>query len=187
MPMNRMNRPLHFLVIVAVLFHAACSGLESGDTRRTTVREVSDSRFDAYLREMERKEHFTGVALIMREEEIVHAKGYGAATDSTANDVDTRFHVGSITKQFTAAAIMQLAEMGVVKLDSSINTYLPAQYRSPKWDAVTLHHLLSHTSGITDYAVTRDYYDVVKGFCLGDTVDGMVKEAMYPRLARPMR
>jgi CubicO group peptidase (beta-lactamase class C family) len=127
---------------------------------------------------MEKDEHFTGVALIVREGEIVHAKAYGAATGNRANNVDTKFHVGSITKQFTATAIMQLVEKGVVKLDGSINTYLPAQYRSPKWDVVTVHHLLSHTSGITDYAVARDYYDVVKGFCLGDTVNGMVKEAM---------
>ena len=52
------------------------------------------------------------------------------------------------------------------------------EYRSPKWDSVTIHHLLNHTSGIPDYAVTRDYYEGVKGFCLGNTVHVMVKEAM---------
>jgi CubicO group peptidase (beta-lactamase class C family) len=73
---------------------------------------------------------------------------------------------------------MQLVEKGALKLDDSINIHLPRQYRSAKWDAVTVHHLLSHTSGIADYAVTRDYYQVVNGFCTSDTVDGMVKEAM---------
>ena len=98
------------------------------------------------------------------------------------NNVDTAFHVASITKQFTAAAIMQLVEKGLVDLNGPINNYLPHKYRSPKWNSVTIHHLLSHTSGIVDYAVTRPYYDVVKGFCLGNTVDGMIKEAMVKDL-----
>ena len=117
------------------------------------VREVSDSRFDSYLQEMVTKEHFAGVALVMREGKILHAKGYGAATSARANDVDTQFHMGSITKEFTAAAIMQLVEKGVLKLDGPINSYLPPRYRSAKWDAVTIHHLLSHTSSI-NYAGT---------------------------------
>jgi D-alanyl-D-alanine carboxypeptidase len=171
-------RLLPVLIILAAPLQAGCAGPERIATRVTTVRQVSDSRFDSFLKEMEQDEHFTGVALVMRQGEIIHAKAYGAATDNRANTVDTQFHVGSITKQFTAAAIMQLLEQAVVKLDGSINTYLPAQYRSPKWDGVTLHHLLSHTSGITDYAVTRDYYDVVKGFCSGETVNAMVREAM---------
>lgn len=169
---------MRLLILLSMLFCAACAGLEPADTRGTRVREVGDSRFDSYLQDMVKEEHFTGAALIMRKGEIVHAKGYGAATGNTANNVHTKFHVGSITKQFTAAAIMQLVEKKVVKLDDSINSYLPPQYRSPKWDAVTVHHLLSHTSGIPDYAVTRDYYQVVEGFVSASTVDGMVKEAM---------
>lgn len=173
-----MNRPSRFSIFLAVIFHATCFGQELEGTRGTAVREVSDSRFDSFLQEMVKKEHFTGVVLIVREGQVVHAKGYGTATGDHANEVGTKFHVGSITKQFTAAAIMQLVEKKVVKLDDSINRYLPQKYRSPKWGTVTIHHLLSHTSGIADYAVARDYYHVVKGFCLGDTVDGMVKEAM---------
>jgi CubicO group peptidase (beta-lactamase class C family) len=127
---------------------------------------------------MVKEEHFTGAALVMRNGVVLHAKGYGAATSHTANSVSTKFHVASITKQFTAAAIMQLVEKGVVTLDGPINSYLPQKYRSSQWDAVTVHHLLSHTSGIPDYAVSRDYYQVLDGFCSANTVDGMVKEAM---------
>jgi CubicO group peptidase (beta-lactamase class C family) len=77
---------------------------------------------------------------------------------------------------------MQLVEKGVVTLDDPINSYLPQKYRSSQWDAVTVHHLLSHTSGIPDYAVSRDYYQVLNGFCSANTVDGMVKEAMVKDL-----
>lgn len=130
------------------------------------------------MQEMVKDEHFSGVVLVMSEGEIVHANGYGNATSETQNTVTTALHVASVTKQFTAAAILQLVEKGVVELEVSVNEYLPQHYRSPRWDSVTIHHLLSHTSGVPDYAVTRDYYNVVDGFCLGDTVDGMVKEAM---------
>ena len=145
-------------------------------------QEVVDPRSDAFLQEMMQDEHFTGVALVMRKGKTVHAKGYGSATNETENTVTTAFHVASITKQFTAAAILQLVEKGAVDLDVSVNQYMPQKYRSSKWDTVKIHHLLSHTSGVPDYAVTRDYYNVVKGFCLGDTVDGMVKEAMAKEL-----
>jgi CubicO group peptidase (beta-lactamase class C family) len=168
------NQRISLSIIFASLFHAGCSA--------SPPVQVNDSRFDSYLRERVAKDHFTGVALVMREGRIVHAKGYGAATGARANHADTQFHVGSITKQFTAAAILQLVEKGVLKLDGSINEYLPPKYRSAKWNAVTVHHLLSHTSGITDYGVDRDYYRVDKGFCLGDTVDGMIKEAMAKEL-----
>jgi CubicO group peptidase (beta-lactamase class C family) len=167
-----------YLIIFTVLFLTGCAGPEPGGIRGITVREVSDTRLDSFLKEMVAKEHFTGAALVMRDGKILHAKGYGAAKGDNPNNVDTRFHVGSITKEFTAAAIMQLAEKGVVRLDRPINNYLPQIFRSAKWDAVTVQNLLSHTSGITDYAVYRDYYHVVKGFCPDDTVDGMLKEAM---------
>lgn len=141
-------------------------------------REVIDSKTEAFLQEMEKEEHFTGVALVMRKEEVVHAKGYGRANSERENLVTTAFHVASITKQFTAAAVLQLVEQGIVSLEGSVNEFLPQEYRSSKWDSVNIHHLLTHSSGIPDYAVTRDYYEVVKGFCLGNTVHGMVKEAM---------
>ncbi len=142
------------------------------------VAEVVDPRIDEYLSEMTFQEHFSGVALVAQNGEILHAKGYGMASPGRSNTVDTAFHVASITKQFTAAAILQLVEAGYVDLSMSINDYLPDKYRSARWDDVSVHHVLSHSSGIPDYGVTRDYYDVVDGFCLGDTVDGMIQEAM---------
>ena len=143
--------------------------------------EVVDSTAEAFLQEMIKNDHFTGVALVMHKGKVVHARGYGMASAGKKNSVATAFHVASITKQFTAAAIMQLVEKGLVDLNGPINNYLPHKYRSPKWNSVTIHHLLSHTSGIVDYAVTRPYYDVVKGFCLGNTVI-MIKEAMVKDL-----
>ena len=148
-------------------------------------QEVTNPAIEAFIRKMISEEHFKGVVLAAVNNEVIHAKGYGMANDTINNNVKTKFHVASITKQFTAVAILQLAEQNRINLEESINNFLPSQYRSDKWDIVTVHHLLSHTSGIEDYAVTRDYYDVEKGFCLGNTVDGMIKEAMTKELDFP--
>lgn len=145
-------------------------------------KELTDSAIEAFINEMIKKEHFKGVVLTAADNKVIHAKGYGMANDTMKNSINTKFHVASITKQFTAAAIMQLVEQNKVNLEASINNYLPTQYRSDKWNTINVHHLLSHTSGIEDYAVTRDYYNVVKGFCLGNTVDGIIKEAMSKEL-----
>lgn len=174
----------YLLITSVILFFVSCTSspsiAKSESTKQEVLidQEVTDSRAEAFLQDMVKKEHFTGVALVMREKGIIHAKGYGWANSEKKNSVTTPFHIASITKQFTAAAILQLVEQGKVSLDGSVNEFLPVEYRSPKWDSVTIHHLLNHTSGIPDYAVTRDYYEVVKGFCLGNTVHGMVKEAM---------
>ena len=179
-----MIKPRYISTVSVALLCAACSESGNDATSEVTTQEVSvnqeiiDLRSEAFLQKMVKDEHFTGVALVMRDGEIVHAKGYGNSTSEKENTVTTAFHVASITKQFTAAAILQLVERGTIELNVSVNEYLPQKYRSPTWDSVNIHHLLSHTSGVPDYAVTRDYYNVVNGFCLGETVVGMVMEAM---------
>jgi CubicO group peptidase (beta-lactamase class C family) len=155
---------------------------DAGDARHSAVNEVVEDRVEVFLQEMIDQEHFSGVALVAKGGEVIHAKGYGIAAGAAPNNVDTVFHVASVTKQFTAAAIMQLVEAGILTLDESINAYLPARYVIPTWNDVHVQHLLSHSSGITDYAVVRDYYEVVDGFCLGETVDGMIREAMSKEL-----
>ncbi|MGI9470320.1 MAG: serine hydrolase domain-containing protein, partial [Rubripirellula sp.] len=149
------------------------------DSRRATeLNQVVDQECETFLQRMLKEEHFSGVALVKKADELVHAKGYGKATADKNNSVGTVFHVASITKQFTAAAVLQLVEAGKIDLGTSINKYLPREYRSAHWQRVNCSHLLSHSSGIEDYAVERDYYNVVDGFCLGNTVDGMIREAM---------
>lgn len=173
------------LLMICMFLTFACTAAEKA-VRKPAIKhaldlemkEVVEPKAEQFLQEMAKKIHFTGAALVMHKDEVIHAKGYGNATPDKANTVNTAFHVASITKQFTAAAILQLSEKNILKLNGTINSYLPQKYRSSKWDDVTVHNLLSHTSGIPDYAVTRDYYHVEKGFCLGNTVDGMISEAM---------
>lgn len=158
---------------------------DTGKLEGVDIKPIQPSiavSLDAYMQKMVGEKHFSGVAMVVHQGDVILNKGYAMATDHFENGPDTVMHVASVTKQFTAAAIMKLREAGKIDLHKSINEYLPEQYRSPKWESVTVHHLLSHTGGVVDYAVEREYYDVRKGFCFGNTVDGMIHESMGKEL-----
>ena len=145
--------------------------------QETEMPKIQLSKIEQYLENSVEQDHFSGAVIVVQNGNVLLNRGYGMATETMKNQSDTVIHVASVTKQFTAAAIMLLWERGQIDLDASINSYLPEKYRSDQWEKVTVHHLLSHTGGVPDYAVERDYYDVRKGFCFGDTVNGMIHEA----------
>ena len=123
---------------------------------------------------------FSGSVLVAEKGEVIFKKGYGLANMEweIPNAPDTKFRLGSITKQFTSMLIMQLVEQGKLKLDGKITDYLP-DYRKDTGDRVTVHHLLTHTSGIPSYTdqpgffqnVSRNPYkvaDFVAKYASGD-------------------
>jgi len=92
--------------------------------------------------------HFSGAVLVSRDGKILFERAYGLANAEwdIANTTSTKFEIGSITKPFTAVLVMQLEHQGRLALHDSICKYLtpcPAE-----WAPITVHHLLSHTSGI---------------------------------------
>ncbi|WP_166924732.1 serine hydrolase [Flavobacterium poyangense] len=95
---------------------------------------------------------FNGSVLIAEHGKVLFKKGYGQANMewNIPNEPDTKFRLGSISKQFTAFLIVKLAQDGKIKLDAPITTYLP-DYPKATGDKVTIHHLLTHTSGIPNY------------------------------------
>lgn len=115
------------------------------------------ARMDAIVRADADKGSFMGVVLVARDGEIVLDKGYGSANLEwkIANDGNTKFRLGSVTKQFTGAAILLLQERGKVKLDAPIKTYLPDAPAT--WDKVTVRNLLTHSSGIPNFTSFDDY------------------------------
>jgi CubicO group peptidase (beta-lactamase class C family) len=123
---------------------------------------------------------FNGTALVAENGKVIYKAGFGQANMewNIPNTPDTRFRLGSITKQFTATVILQLVEQGKIKLDAKLSDYLP-DYRKDTGDKVTIHHLLTHTSGIPSYTsqpgflenVSRNPYkvsDFVKKYASGD-------------------
>lgn len=105
---------------------------------------------DNYLNDLSEKEKFSGAILVSIKGKKVISKGYGMANYEldVLNTSKTKFRIGSVTKQFTAVAIMQLFEKGQLNLDDTLDKYIPDY---PKGDKVTIHHLLTHTSGIFNY------------------------------------
>jgi CubicO group peptidase (beta-lactamase class C family) len=93
-----------------------------------------------------------GAVLVADNKEILFKKGFGMADFDwqQPNTPQTRFRIASISKQFTALMILQLVEEGKLKLEDKISTFI-AEYPKDKAEKITIHHLLSHTSGIVHY------------------------------------
>ena len=95
---------------------------------------------------------FMGSVLVARKGKIIFNHSYGMADLewSVPNSPTTRFNIASMTKQFTAAAILLLEDRGKLKTSDPVKKYLPDAPSS--WDNITIYHLLTHTSGISDDA-----------------------------------
>src|SRR5271163_874199 len=111
------------------------------------------ARADAYIKAA----GIQGSVLLAKNGEVILAKGYGLANIEldVANKPETKFRLGSITKQFTATAILQLQEKGRLKVTDPISKYI--QGAPPAWNSITVHHLLTHTSGIPSYTNEAGY------------------------------
>ena len=109
-------------------------------------------KLDALATQYAKAGQFNGTVLVADHGKVVFTKGYGLANRewNQPNAADIKFRLGSLTKQFTALLVMQLVEKGQLKLDVPISTYLP-DYARASGDKITLHHLLTHTSGIPNY------------------------------------
>jgi len=108
------------------------------------------SLLDNYMKAQANVNEFSGAVLVAKNDKIIYEKAFGLANRewNVPNTLQTKFRIGSLTKQFTAAAILQLAESGKLNLDDKLSKYFPD---FPKGDSVTIHMLLNHTSGIKSY------------------------------------
>jgi CubicO group peptidase (beta-lactamase class C family) len=110
---------------------------------------LSAATTDEYLQVEMKKRRIPGLALVViKNGEVVKLQGYGLANLEHEAPVtpDTVFELASVTKQFTATAIMRLVEQGKLKLDDPITLRLPSA--PTKWNGITIRHLLTHTSGL---------------------------------------
>jgi D-alanyl-D-alanine carboxypeptidase len=104
-----------------------------------------------------RSELFSGSVLVADSGQVLFRSAFGLANRELdiPNAHETKFRIGSITKQFTAAAILQLVERGKLKLDEPVSTYYP--HAPAAWQGITIRHLLTHTSGIPSYTDPPDF------------------------------
>jgi len=142
----RMKTLRRSLVLLFVLGVGATPGFAQDAARMEEVVQT-------YVRD----KTFMGAVLVARGSDVIINKGYGSANLEwdIPNTPATKFRLGSVTKQFTAAAILLLAERGKLTLEDPIKKHVPDAPAA--WDAITIFHLLTHTSGIPNFTNLPDY------------------------------
>lgn len=107
----------------------------------------------AYVGQLVAEEKFSGALLIAKDGKPILTQAFGLASiaHQVPNRLDTKFNLGSMNKMFTAVAIAQLAEQGKLAFDDPIAKHLLDYPNQEVASKVTIHHLLTHTSGLTDY------------------------------------
>ena len=138
--------------VCALVCAGAANGLaEAGDAAamKTRLEQVANS----YTKD----NAFMGTVLVAEGQKILLDKGYGMANAewSVPNTPEAKFRLGSLTKQFTAALVMQLQQEGKLNIDEPVSKYLPD---APKaWEKITLAELLGHTSGIPNFTSFKEF------------------------------
>ena len=133
---------------------------------------------DNYMQAQVNVNEFTGTVLVAQEGKIIYEKAFGMADRewNIPNTVQSKFEIGSITKQFTSACILQLAEQGKLSLDDKLSKYF-ADF--PKADSVTIHMLLTHTSGIKNITEVPEFGKVAALHLEKDSVVALIKKQPY--------
>jgi CubicO group peptidase (beta-lactamase class C family) len=132
-------------IAILLLLASACLAQDNVSRMEQVVQSYVDSK------------QFMGAALVARDGKVLLSKGYGFANLewAVANSPASKFRLGSITKQFTAACILLLEERGKLKVDDPVKKYMTDAPAA--WDKVTIFNLLTHTSGIPSFTGFPDY------------------------------
>jgi CubicO group peptidase (beta-lactamase class C family) len=144
-------------------------------SERELVKET-----EAFMKKLADVDAFSGVLMIVKDGRPIFKKAYGLASKAytVPNRIDTKLNIASTTKMFTAVAIMQLVEQGKLSLTDTVAKVLPDFPNKQVAEKVTIHHLLSHSSGLGDYhgagyicrkgilRTPRDYYPLLKDLTL---------------------
>lgn len=141
------------LAIVAVI---ACCADGSWAQFRSHAADI-----DAYVQPYVRSGNFSGDVLVEKNGKVVLEKAYGLADREhrTPNTLATRFHIASMSMQFTAAAVLKLVDTGSIKLDDSVGAFVPG---IPGAEKITVRELLSETSGLPDINARPDYNEILQ-------------------------
>lgn len=152
-PISLISRVKMFLSVLSLVIFFG-----SGQAFAAQVVPSGDlaKKVDRYMRACVQEGNFSGTVLMARKGKILISKGYGLANSevNARNSSATIFRLGSITKQFTALAIMQLQERKRLSVQDPLSKYIPDY---PQGDKITIHHLLTHTAGIPNFTDFPEY------------------------------
>ncbi|KAI8819765.1 beta-lactamase/transpeptidase-like protein [Fimicolochytrium jonesii] len=132
---------------------------------KTTFQQACEAYIEAHAQ----KRHYSGAVLVAKgsgrdDQEVLFSKAYGLANREwdVPNTIDTKFRIGSVTKQFTAAAVLRLVEQGKLDLDAPMSTYLSSPvFPADKGDILTAFLLLTHQSGLPNCTDLPEYESAI--------------------------
>lgn len=121
-------------------------------------------RLNLYMEKVVAADKFAGVVLVAKNGRTIFRKAYGMSDKSkgTPNRIETKFNLASMNKMFTSLAIAQLAEQGKLSYRDPVRKFLPDFPNQSAAEKITIHHLLTHTSGLADYFDKKEYQDAKK-------------------------
>ncbi|MCO6512092.1 MAG: beta-lactamase family protein [Aridibacter famidurans] len=160
---NTQTAPIRIVPLLIAVLLAICPSVYG---------QSLSQQIDSYVSSREKGLEFSGVVLVALDGKVVVQNAYGLADHeySVPNTPRTRFRIGSVTKPFTAIAVMKLQETGKLDIEDSICRFIsdcPAE-----WQGVRIKHLLTHTSGIPDLFGAMDAVPVEN---TSDEIDRVIK------------
>ena len=163
------------VALAAVAAVIAVPASAQGRPTRATTREI-----EAYLSPLAARNELAGTVIVARHDSVLFERSYGMANVELAAPVraDTRFRIHSITKQFTATAVQLLAHRGTLALDAAARMYLSELPES--WQAVTVRHLVHHTSGVPQ--LENAWFEAIQQNGVASECGNL--KALAPKIAR---
>jgi CubicO group peptidase (beta-lactamase class C family) len=151
----------HYLILCTTILALLLTACARDEPSKLIVKPEAITRVDDMLTKMADAGTFTGSVLIAQDGKVFLKEGYGLAdrAQGTPNTPETRFHLGSMSKQFTAMAILILQSQGKLSVQDPICNYIADC--SAAWQNITIHHLLTHTSGLSS-AQSNELYTILE-------------------------
>ncbi|WP_130735389.1 serine hydrolase [Flavobacterium sp. J27] len=146
------------IIIFAIIVFSYCTPKKENRNPTDKITEIEN-----YLEALNKKEIFSGAVLIAKNDSVIFQKAYGYANlnHKIPNSLNTKFNIASMGKMFTGVAIMQLVQEGILSVNDKVGKFLPEYPNNLVRDSVSIHQLLTHTSGLPDF-MTPEYYESSK-------------------------
>lgn len=192
--MRRLNKAFFFIILLAFSFSALTFPLSSKAESIVANQSVQIDRDELtkfvdefFSKEQVQKSAPGAVVTVVQGDQVLLNKGYGYADvekKTAVNPDDTLFRVGSVTKTFTAMAVLQLVDQGKVDLEADIRTYFPdIKFKNPYKEPVRVKNLLLHNTGFEPREVKMD--DIHGDFETYYPLEDYVKENFPPVIRKP--
>jgi CubicO group peptidase (beta-lactamase class C family) len=171
---------IYILILINILVLSSCSAIPSFKKKKNEEQAIA--AIQKYMAGCQDSNYFTGSVLVARNGKVLLNEAYGLSDreNNIKNTPQTRYMIGSLTKQFTAMAIMQLEEKKKLNVTDTIDKYING---FPHGKEITIHQLLSHTSGLPREIQTLvDFTTMPK--TLGEAIS-MIKSKGFSLLSEP--